>query len=187
MIPRSGFEGEHTQLARTNHSSHPPLPLTPARFPRAPQLSIRMAATTKNPHACRHKFILKITRIAAFSFGLFLIAVVIIADLGYDAKWWPFIDRIPYGDKLGHIGLFGTLGFLCNLAYPSRRFGCRPFLVTTTTLVLLALISLEEISQAFIPARSCDLFDWLADLTGLAIGQLAAIALKSRSPLKVEH
>jgi VanZ family protein len=127
------------------------------------------------------------TRIATLIFGLLIIAVVITADLGYGAKWWPFIDRIPNGDKLGHIGLFGTLGFLCNLAFPSRRFGRHPFLITTTTLVLLALISLEELSQAFIPTRSCDLFDWLADLSGLAIGQLAAIILKSRSPLKIEH
>ncbi len=163
------------------------MPLTPA--PVSPR------ATTQHSHGRYYKessclpsqIHTQITRIAAFSFGFFIIAVVIIADLGYDAKWWPFIDRIPYGDKLGHIGLFGTLGFLCNLAFPSRRFGYCPFLVTTTTLVLLALISLEEISQAFIPARSCDLFDWLADLIGLAIGQLAAIILKSRSPLKIEH
>ena len=146
-----------------------------------------MAATIKNPHACRHRFILSLTRIAAFSFGLFVIAVVISANLGYGESFWPFIYNTRHADKLGHIGLFGTLGFLCNLAFPSRRFGYSPFLVTTTTLVLLALISLEEISQAFIPARSCDLYDWLADLIGLAIGQLAAIALKSRSPLKVEH
>ena len=146
-----------------------------------------MAATIKNPHACRHRFILSLTRIAAFSFGLFVIAVVISANLGYGAKWWPFIDRIPYGDKLGHIGLFGTLGFLCNLAFPNFRIPHLPRCITAITFVILILVSLEEISQAFIPNRHCHLFDWLADVAGLAIGQLAAVLLKSLSPLKVDH
>ncbi|MFM2197460.1 MAG: hypothetical protein RLZZ505_892 [Verrucomicrobiota bacterium] len=128
-----------------------------------------------------------IIRAITIGFVLFLIAAVIIANTGNGEHFWPFIHKVRYADKAGHIVLFGTLSFLCNLAFPSRRFGRRPFLVTLTTLVLLAVISLEEISQAFIPARSCDLFDWLADLTGLAIGQLAAIALKSRFPLKAKH
>jgi len=34
-----------------------------------------------------------------------------------------------------------------------------------TTPVLLVLPSLEELSQAFIPTRTCDFFDWLATVT----------------------
>lgn len=113
-------------------------------------------------------------RAAAFGFIAFLIAVVFIANRGEGNQWWPFIERIPYGDKLGHIGLFGTLCFLCNLAFPSRRFGRRPFLITLTTLVLLSIITLEEISQLFSPYRHFDTIDWLADLIGLAAGQTAA-------------
>ena len=117
---------------------------------------------------------LKPIRVAASGFILFLILVIIVADFSETNQWWPFIERIPYGDKLGHIGLFGTLCFLCNLAFPSRRFGRRPLLITKTTLVLFALISLEELSQIFIVSRHCDILDWLADLIGLAAGQTAA-------------
>lgn len=113
-------------------------------------------------------------RLAALGFGLFIIAAVVIANLGYGATWWPFLDHIPYGDKLGHIGLFGALGFLCNLALPDFRLRHLPRWITATTFILIILVSLEEISQAFIPTRTCDFFDWLADLTGLAIGQIAA-------------
>lgn len=126
-------------------------------------------------------------RAITIGFLLFLIAVVIIANTGNGEHFWPFIHKVRHADKAGHIILFGTLSFLCNLTFPSRRFGRRPFLVTLTTLVLLVVISLEEISQAFIPNRHCHLFDWLADVAGLAIGQLAAVLLKSRSPLKVDH
>lgn len=118
-------------------------------------------------------------RIAALTFGLLIVAAVTIANLGYGATWWPFLDRIPFGDKLGHIGIFGIFGFLCNLAVPGFRLRFLPRFITPATFVLIVLISLEELSQAYIPVRSCDFFDWLADLTGLAIGQIAA-GLNSR-------
>jgi polysaccharide biosynthesis protein VpsQ len=120
-------------------------------------------------------------RALTFGFVAFLIAMVVVADRGQGSQWWPFVERIPYSDKLGHIALFGTLGFLCNLAFPSRRWGFHPLAITLTTLVLLIVISLEELSQRFIPSRSFDTVDWLADLIGLAIGQLTATALMSRS------
>lgn len=113
-------------------------------------------------------------RIAALAFGLFIIAAVIIANRGEGSSWWPFLHHIPYGDKLGHIGLFGTLSFLCNLAFPAFRLRFLPHFITATTFVLLTLVSLEELTQAFIPSRSCDLIDWLADLIGLALGQFVA-------------
>jgi len=113
-------------------------------------------------------------RIAALGFGLFIIAAVIIANRGEGGSWWPFLKYIPFGDKVGHVGLFGTLSFLCNLAFPRFRLRFLPRIVTATTFVLLVLISLEELSQAFIPSRTCDIKDWLADLTGLFSGQLAA-------------
>jgi polysaccharide biosynthesis protein VpsQ len=113
-------------------------------------------------------------RLAALAFGFFIIAAVIIANRGEGGKWWPFIHSIPYGDKIGHTGLFGTLSFLSNLALPNFRIRHLPRFITATSFTLLILISLEELSQAFIPSRSCDLLDWLADLTGLALGQLAA-------------
>ena len=132
-------------------------------------------------------------RIAALGFGLFIIAAVVIANLGYGGICWPFLDRIPYGDKLGHVGLFGTLGFLCNLALPRFRIRRLPRPVSAVTLVLLVLISLEELSQTFIPSRTCDLYDWLADVVGLAIGQNAASVLshlilkKQTASIKSQH
>ena len=125
-----------------------------------------------------------LVRASAFGFIAFLIAVVVIANRGEGAQWWPFLDKIPYSDKFGHIGLFGTLGFLCNLAFPNRRITRLGKFITKTTLILLVIISLEELSQAFIPSRTLDLFDWLADLLGLAIGQTAALAILKREPVE---
>lgn len=127
------------------------------------------------------KRILPVTAASAFVF--FFITIVIIADRGQGDRWWGFIHEIPFGDKIGHLGLVGTLSLLCNLAVAPRRVSFLPRFVTITTFILLILLSLEEIAQAFLPQRTCDLFDWFADLAGLGLGQFIAgkIRLGSRA------
>jgi polysaccharide biosynthesis protein VpsQ len=117
----------------------------------------------------------------AIGFIFFLISVVVIANRGEGDDWWPFISRIPFGDKAGHLGLFGMLSLLCNLAFPRKIPSRLPFFITRATLALLSIISLEELSQAFIPARSLDIADWLADLLGLACGQTLAFFILRRT------
>lgn len=117
---------------------------------------------------------------AAVAFIAFLILVIIIADRGDGGKWWAFLEHVPNGDKVGHLGLIGTLSLLCNLAFHPRQPRWLPRWITLVTLILLVILSGEEIAQAFIPTRTCDLFDWLADLAGLAIGQTVALWLRKR-------
>lgn len=117
---------------------------------------------------------------AAVGFIVFFIWIVTIADRGNGTPWWSFIHEIPFGDKVGHLGLMTTMSFLCNLAFPSRRPDFLKRFFTVTTLVLLVLLSLEELSQGFIATRTLDFFDWLADLAGLCIGQFFALGLRDR-------
>lgn len=116
--------------------------------------------------------------LSAVGFIGFFIWIVGIANSGNGALWWSFLDRIPFGDKVGHLVLIGTMSFLCNLAFPSRKMGLFRRSVTLTTLILFVLLSMEELSQAFIETRHLDVFDWLADLAGLAIGQFCAMRLR---------
>ncbi|MES2659236.1 MAG: VanZ family protein [Verrucomicrobiota bacterium] len=119
--------------------------------------------------------------LAATGFIIFFIWIVTIANSGNGTPWWSFIHQVPYGDKIGHPGLIGILSFLCNLAFPSKKAGFLPRFVTLTTLILFVLLSLEELSQAFIKTRHLDFYDWLADLAGLAIGQFGAMWIKLKS------
>jgi hypothetical protein len=112
--------------------------------------------------------------LAAVGFIIFFIWIVGIANSGNGSLWWSFLDRIPFGDKLGHLGLIGTMSFLCNLAFPSRRCGFPLRFITLTTFILLILLSMEELSQGFIKTRHLDFYDWLADLAGLGTGQFLA-------------
>ncbi len=114
--------------------------------------------------------------LAATAFVIFFIWIVVIADRGNATPWWSvIIDRLPYGDKVGHLCLIGTMSFLCNLAFPSRKLAS---FITVTTLSLLIALSLEELSQGWIQGRHLDLFDWLADLVGLALGQLCGMRVR---------
>ncbi|CAN5826345.1 VanZ family protein [soil metagenome] len=67
---------------------------------------------------------------------------------------------LPYGDKLAHGTAFGVLGALLYAA--SGRVG-----------VALGLATLygvsDELHQSFVPGRSSDLFDLLADTLGAAL------------------
>lgn len=119
-------------------------------------------------------------RSLALSFLVFFIVIVIIADRGDGNRWWGFLVRHAYGDKLGHLILVGTLSLLGNLALSLRPLPRLPRWVTTITFILFLLLTIEELSQAFIPSRSCDVFDWLADLCGLALGQVVALGLRAR-------
>jgi polysaccharide biosynthesis protein VpsQ len=117
--------------------------------------------------------------LAALGFIGFFVWIVAIADKADGVPWWSFIHQIPLGDKLGHFGLVGVLSLLCNLAF-TRWESARPRLITRTTGVLLIVLSLEELSQGFIPHRHLDFFDWLADLAGLAVGQFGAMKIRKR-------
>ena len=118
--------------------------------------------------------------LAAIAYVAFFITIVIIADRGEGDRWWAFIHQIPYGDKIGHLVLIGMLSLLCNLALAPRKVSHLPPFITLTTFVLLVLLTLEEIAQAFLPTRTCDLGDWLADLAGLALGQWLALIARRR-------
>jgi VanZ family protein len=118
--------------------------------------------------------------LAAVLFGAFIILIIIVADRGEGERWWSFLTKLPQGDKIGHVGLMGTLSFLCNSAIRPRPAPWWFRRLTWVTFVLLVLLSLEEISQAWVSARTCDWFDWLADLAGLALGQWVAATARIR-------
>jgi hypothetical protein len=122
-----------------------------------------------------------ICRFAAAAFASMMVVIICIANQGEGSRWWAFIHQIPYGDKLGHLGLMGTLSLLSNLALTPRYLHLLRIPITRVTAILLLLISLEEVSQAFIPTRNFDLLDLLADIAGLAVGQKVGVLLRTRT------
>lgn len=76
-------------------------------------------------------------------------------------------------DKLVHGTMYAIFAFL---AVRSLLRAGRPLLqaVLVVMVGIAIFAALDEWHQQFIPGRSMDVFDWLADISGATIGTLAA-------------
>jgi VanZ family protein len=112
----------------------------------------------------------------ATAFALFLVYVIFCAITKQDVFFLRFIRSIPYGDKIGHVCLMGTMTFLLNLALLAWR-GARHSIRSCILLgcgMVATIITLEECSQAFIPTRSFDLLDLSANYLGILLAGMAS-------------
>lgn len=101
-----------------------------------------------------------------------VIGIIILADRGLAAYYFGFLYGYPGGDAVAHFLILGTLTFLVTWAFPrTQQIGQWNFALAP--LVILTLISIEEISQGFIPGRTLSLIDWLANFSGIVVGGTA--------------
>lgn len=88
---------------------------------------------------------------------------------------WPQLDLSPLsngGDKVAHFGAYAVMGLLTRRALGTSTGPVRPVLVVVATIAVLGL--LDELHQAWIPGRSTELADWIADTSGGLVGSLVA-------------
>ncbi|MBK8803633.1 MAG: VanZ family protein [Fibrobacteres bacterium] len=104
--------------------------------------------------------------LSALFFG-FILWIVFLADTGRPSVFFDLVKAIPYGDKVGHACLFGTLTFGINLGLSFRRWKILRLNLHVGTIFVVAFVVLEELSQARFPNRTLDPFDLLADAVGI--------------------
>ena len=107
-------------------------------------------------------------------YASFMYWIITAANTNADNGLISFSAGIPYGDKIAHFFVMGILALLVNLLLSSRRqlVGKREFLLGS--LIVAGIVTAEEFSQIFIPARTFSLFDLAADYAGITIfGRLA--------------
>jgi polysaccharide biosynthesis protein VpsQ len=109
--------------------------------------------------------------------GLVVVVAVVSADLGLTEGAFRLIDRVPGRDLTGHFVLFAALSLTANAWLASPRRPGAPWRTGRVVALLAALVALEELSQAWIPARTFSLADLAASLLGVAAGAAAARAL----------
>ncbi len=96
----------------------------------------------------------------------------------------PAIDApllFPGQDKLFHAGVYGLLAAALLGAQPAGRrgYGRRQAWLAAALASLYGIT--DEVHQAFVPGRSADVWDWVADTAGAA---LAAWLLARASALR---
>jgi VanZ family protein len=94
----------------------------------------------------------------------------------------PEMDiTIPFADKIAHFGFYGVMGFLC--AIWRRECGSPAMRAALAGAVFVAFVgSVDEIHQYWIPGRSMDIIDWIADAAGGGIGALFSAFLPNLFP-----
>ncbi len=102
------------------------------------------------------------------------------------------LPRMQGSDKLHHLLAFAGLAFLLAWALPTRAGKSNPSVADKAThgtgsmrhVVLAAVIALvyaclDEFTQKFIPGRTCDVWDVVADAAGICLGLSGYVVLRA--------
>ncbi len=109
-----------------------------------------------------------------------LVLIIFFADLGAMPQMISSLYAFPYGDLVGHLLLMGLLSLFVNLSLACRRIKIvsRSFLLGIV--ILLPVVTLEELSQLFLNNRSFSILDLAFSYAGILVfAQLAVLFQKS--------
>ncbi|MCQ3938464.1 MAG: hypothetical protein DPW18_15655 [Chloroflexi bacterium] len=113
-------------------------------------------------------------------FALFMIGIVILADLNAIPPSIRALYDFQNGDKIGHFILYGLLNFFLTLAFlralPNRD---AKRIALSVGLILALAVGAEELSQRYFSARTFDLMDLAASYLGLLLGGWSVFLMKS--------
>ncbi len=80
---------------------------------------------------------------------------------------------------IAHFCEYAVLGAL--IAISSRAWTSTDSMSAIAAIAISSAYGIsDEIHQLFVPGRTCDVFDWLADTAGAAVGAAAAILVMRR-------
>ena len=79
-------------------------------------------------------------------------------------------------DKFVHLAMYAVLGFLALRA----GWDGTPRTLVVTLAAIAVFAAVDEWHQTYIPSRSADLADWIADVSGAMLGMGSLAALKLR-------
>lgn len=124
-----------------------------------------------------------VLRVVALGYIIGLGTLVLLADQGQLERFITIHKYIPFGDKVGHFFLMGTLSLLVNLVLGARTLALPWWRIQVGSLLVFAVVLLEECSQLLFPHRSFSLADLASDLAGIWVfGWFAGWLCRKRNP-----
>ena len=88
----------------------------------------------------------------------------------------------PGADKIAHFGFYGVMGFLFVLW--RREIGKGAAVAVVWAAIFAALLGgVDEFHQQWIPGRSMEFFDWVADFAGGTAGGFCSAVAASMLPV----
>lgn len=109
-------------------------------------------------------------------------AGLILVATSLPASTLPSAPVFPGADKVVHFVFYGVLGALVAHADTGRA---RPSRGVPRLIGMIAIFALiDEVHQRWIPGRSMEFADWMADVTGALVGiTLTRAALRRRETI----
>jgi len=92
---------------------------------------------------------------------------------------------ILFLDKIVHLLEFAILGFLLSFGYIISLNSPPRIKAASTFLTGIVLGALDEFHQYFVPRRSTDILDWMADAAGVLAGLFIFIYLSRKTRAKI--
>jgi len=112
--------------------------------------------------------------VATTLFAGVLLSIVAAANLGWVEAAFAWFRQMPGADKLAHFVLLGGMSLLLNLSLGGARVPIFGRGVLLGSLLLLILVTVEELSQLWISTRTFSLTDLACNYLGIALcGRLA--------------
>lgn len=105
-------------------------------------------------------------------FFLFVAGIIVGSNLGLLLGITNWVNDLPFGDKWGHLVLIGMLTFLLNHALSGRQVKVGRLKILLGGTIVAVAMTLEEISQMWMPLRTFDLIDLSANYLGIALAGL---------------
>ena len=109
-------------------------------------------------------------------FFLFMLLLILLADLDKRTLVFEILRSIPFGDKIAHFTLFGMLALLVNISLQFKQIEVKSRQFHLGSVLVLIFAIMEEFSQLAFSSRTFDLVDMLFDLFG--IGLLSSVSFR---------
>ena len=118
-------------------------------------------------------------------FGFYWLPVVLYCLLIFVQSSYPVTPQLrpfPHADKLAHAGGYALLGFLFFRAYRASILSKGILMLVVVSALSSSLYGVsDEIHQYFVPSRSADIADMLANAGGSVVGAVAAQRIFKKS------
>ncbi|MBN2328238.1 MAG: VanZ family protein [Candidatus Omnitrophica bacterium] len=117
-----------------------------------------------------------------FAYMAFIFYLSSRQEFPMEAPAWMF-----YADKLVHGTLYAGLGFLFLRALLRGGYSKIPILSVVLAVALASLYGItDEFHQSFVPGRTPDVQDWIADTAGAALVCFLFYAARRLRPANIE-
>ncbi len=101
-------------------------------------------------------------KIITIAYSIFLATIMLFAYTGILSTKFT---HVPQLDKVVHFGLVGFAAFLAHKVLNRKKILNNK--VAIGPLIILLLFAIDEYSQKFSPNRSCSIYDYLANVSGV--------------------